>query len=149
MTSVKLPLDEGLPDHIARWLEEVTKRLRADLEAQGLRDFPELRGSHRRILQMIPPRGIRITDLALLAGMTKQALGEFVDWLEQWGFVASGRDPGDARVRLVTRTEQGDAAASAAQRAIEAVERAWRQEIGDRRFEAMKQAMRDLGRRKD
>jgi len=149
MTSVKLPLDEGLPDHIARWLEEVTKRLRADLEAQGLRDFPELRGSHRRILQMIPPRGIRITDLALLAGMTKQALGEFVDWLEQWGFVASGRDPGDARVRLVTRTEHGDAAASAAQRAIEAVERAWRQEIGDRRYEAMKQAMRDLGRRKD
>ena len=149
MTSVKLPLDEGLPDHIARWLEEVTKRLRADLEAQGLRDFPELRGSHRRILQMIPPRGIRITDLALLAGMTKQALGEFVDWLEQSGFVASGRDPGDARVRLVTRTEHGDAAASAAQRAIEAVERAWRQEIGDRRYEAMKQAMRDLGRRKD
>ena len=149
MTLVKPPLDEGLPDHIARWLEEMTKRLRADLEAQGLRDFPQLRGSHRRILQMIPPRGIRITDLALLAGMTKQALGEFVDWLEQSGFVVSGRDPGDGRVRLVTRTEQGNAAASAAQRAIEAVERAWRQEIGDRRYEAMKRAMRDLGRQQD
>ena len=149
MTPVKLPPGDGLPDHIARWLEEVTKRLRADLGAQGLRDFPELRGSHRRILQMIPPEGIRITDLALLAGMTKQALGEFVDWLERSGFAASGRDPGDGRVRLVTRTEQGDAAASAAQRAIEAVERAWRQEIGDSRYETMKQAMRDLGRPKD
>ena len=147
MTSVKRSADDDLPDHIARWLEQVTRRLQAELGAHGWRDFPELRGSHRRILQMIPPPGIRITDLALLAGMTKQALGEFVDWLEQSGFVASGRDPADGRVRLVTRTEQGDAAASAAQRAIEAVERGWRQEIGDSRYETMKQAMRDLGRR--
>ena len=149
MTSVKPPPGDALPDHIARWLEQVSRRLHADLGEQGLRDFPELRGSHRRILQMIPPHGIRITDLALLAGMTKQALGEFVDWLEQSGFVASGRDPADGRVRLVTRTERGDAAAATAQRAIEAVERAWRQEIGDSRYETMKQAMRDLGRPAD
>jgi DNA-binding MarR family transcriptional regulator len=149
MTSVKPPPGDALPDHIARWLEQVTRRLHADLGAQeDLRDFPELRGSHRRLLQMIPPPGIRITDLALLAGMTKQSLGEFVDWLEQAGFVASGRDPADGRVRLVTRTERGDAAAATAQRAIEAVERAWRQELGDSRYETMKQAMRDLGRRR-
>ena len=88
--------------------EFVQKRLRAELGAAGLRDFPELRGSHRRILQMIPAGGIRITDLARMAGMTKQSLGEFVDWLERRGFVTSGRDPADGRVRLVTRTADGD-----------------------------------------
>jgi DNA-binding MarR family transcriptional regulator len=139
------PPRDGLPDHIARWLEEVTRRMRAELGARGLRDFPELRGSHRRLLQMIPKQGIRITDLALLAGMTKQALGEFVDWLEQAGFVASGRDPADGRVRLVTRTALGDAAADTAQRAIEAVEQAWREQLGAERYEAMKQAMREIG----
>jgi len=122
-----------------------SRRLHADLGARGMRDFPELRGSHRRILQMIPSQGIRITDLALLAGMTKQALGEFVDWLERAGFVASGRDPVDGRVRLVKRTDRGDAAATAAQRAVAAVEQAWREEIGADRYEAMKQAMRELG----
>ena len=146
MTERKPPAEDGLPDHLARWLEAASKRLHADLGARGMLEFPELRGSHRRILQMIPAQGIRITDLARIAGMTKQALGEFVDWLERSGFVASGRDPADGRVRLVTRTAQGDAAASAAQHAIEAVERAWRQEIGDRRYETMKQAMRDLAR---
>ena len=146
MTSRKPPFpDDALPDHIARWLEMVTRRLRAELAARGMTDFPELRGSHRRILQMIPPQGIRITDLALLAGMTKQALGEFVDWLERAGFVASGRDPADGRVRLVTRTGRGDAAAATAQQAIEAVEQAWRAEIGADRYETMKQAMRELG----
>src|ERR1700733_12638982 len=102
MTSRKPAADDGLPDHLARWLEAVTRRLGAELGASGLRDFPELRGSHRRILQMIPAGGIRITDLARLAGMTKQSLGEFVDWLERRGFVASGRDPADGRGRRGT-----------------------------------------------
>lgn len=78
--------------------------------------------------------------------MTKQALGEFVDWLEQSGFVASGRDPADGRVRLVTRTPQGDAAATAAQQAVARVGRAWRRELGAAGFDTMKQALRDLGR---
>jgi DNA-binding MarR family transcriptional regulator len=146
MTVRKPPAEDALPDHVARWLEAASKRLYADLRIQGLLMFPELRGSHRRILQMIPPQGIRITDLALIADMTKQALGEFVDWLEQSGFVRSGRDPADGRVRLVTRTDRGDAAAEAASQAIAAVEREWRKELGTEVFETMKQALRQLGR---
>ena len=146
MTVRKEPGEDWAPDHMARWLEAMTKRLHADLGAQGGFAHPELRGSHRRLLQMIPPGGIRITDLACRADMTKQALGEFMDWLEQAGFVASGRDPADGRVRLISRTEQGDAAAIEAQRAIEAVERSWRTEIGPARYDAMKQVLRQLGR---
>jgi DNA-binding MarR family transcriptional regulator len=146
MTVCKERGEDWAPDHMARWLEVVTRRLRADLGAQGGFAFPELRGSHRRLLQMIPPEGIRITDLARRADMTKQALGEFMDWLEHAGFVASGQDPADGRVRLITRTEQGDAAATAAQRAIDAVERGWRTEIGAARYDAMKQVLRQLGR---
>ncbi|MGO8960691.1 MAG: MarR family winged helix-turn-helix transcriptional regulator [Streptosporangiaceae bacterium] len=146
MTVRKPPAEDALPDHLARWLEAASKRLYADIRAQGALVFPELRGSHRRILQMIPPRGVRITDLARIAGMTKQALGEFVDWLEQSGFVRSGRDPADGRVRLVTRTDRGDAAAEAASLAIAAVEREWRKEVGAAAFDTMKQALRQLGR---
>ncbi len=146
MTVRKPPAEDALPDHVARWLEAASKRLYADLRTQGLLMFPELRGSHRRILQMIPPQGIRITGLALIADMTKQAIGEFVDLLEQSGFVRSGRDPADGRVRLVTRTDRGDAAAEAASMAIAAVEREWRNELGAEVFETMKQALRQLGR---
>lgn len=145
MTARKEPGEDWAPDHMARWLEAVTKRLRADLGAQGWFAFPELRGSHRRLLQMIPSEGIRITDLARRADMTKQALGEFMDWLENAGFVVSRRDPADGRVRLITRTERGDAAAIEAQHAIDAVEREWRREIGAARYDAMKQALRQLG----
>lgn len=148
MTECKPSRDDGLPDHLARWLEAVSKRLHAELgtRARGMRDFPALRGSHRRVLQMIPPQGIRITDLALMAGMTKQALGEFVDGLEGSGFVSSRQDPADGRVRLVTRTAQGDQVAAATQRVFEEVEREWREEIGAARYDAMKQALRMLGK---
>ncbi len=144
MTVRKSDCGDPLPDHIARWLEAVTKRLHLELGAQSW-DFPGLRGSHRRILQMIPPDGIRITDLARLAGMTKQALGEFVNSLEDSGFVSSGPHPADRRVRLVRRTRQGDEAAESATRAIASVESSWRQEIGSGRYDAMKQALRELG----
>ena len=95
---------------------------------------------------MIPPGGIRITDLATLAGMTKQSLGELVGWLEKSGFVSSSRDENDRRVRLVSRTRLGDAASEATSQAVASVEERWREEIGAVRYDAMKQVLRELGR---
>src|SRR5579863_7700429 len=134
-----------LPDHLARWLEAVSRRLTSELRAHVNDEFPELRGSHRRILQMIPGEGIRITDLAALAQMTKQSLGEFADWLERSGFVRSQRDDTDRRVRRLFRTDLGDKAVDAAQRAFASIEAQWRQEIGPGLYDTMKQALRHLG----
>jgi DNA-binding MarR family transcriptional regulator len=137
---------DPLPDHLGRWLEAVRRRLGAELRARVDDEFPRLRGSHRRILQMIPAEGIRITDLAAMAQMTKQSLGEFADWLEQSGFVRSQRDDADRRVRRLFRTGQGDKAAAAAQQAFDSIEATWRQEIGPGQYDVMKQALRQLGR---
>jgi DNA-binding MarR family transcriptional regulator len=136
---------DPLPDHLARWLEAVDRRLRLELRTHVNDEFTQLRGSHRRILQMIPGEGIRITDLAAMAQMTKQALGEFADWLEQSGFVCSQRDDADRRVRRLFRTDLGDKAADATQRAFASIEAQWRQEIGPGPYDAMKQALRHLG----
>ena len=139
------PRPDTLPDHLLRWLESVGRRLHSELGAEISDEFRQLRGSHRRILQMIPAEGIRITDLAGMAGMTKQALGEFADWLEGSGFVCSQRNDGDRRVRRLFRTGLGDQAVDATQRAIAAIEARWRQEIGAGAYDTMKQALRQLG----
>jgi DNA-binding MarR family transcriptional regulator len=137
----------NLPDHLPRWLEAVSRRMSADLGRQvtSSGEFQDVRGSERRILQMVPAGSIRITDLAAVAGMTKQALGEFVDGLEASGLVRSGKDPSDGRVRLVSRTDRGDAVARATGQAIAAVEDQWREEIGPAAYEAMMSALRQLG----
>lgn len=108
--------------------------------------FPELRGNQRRILSMIPPDGARITDLARLAAMTKQSLGEVIDGLEQSGFVASRRSAADGRIRIVSRTQAGNDVVAASRKAIDVVEQEWRTEIGAARYAAMMDALRDLGR---
>jgi DNA-binding MarR family transcriptional regulator len=146
MTSGKTPAGDGLPDHLFRWLEAVTRRMGAELSGRDFSHSAGLGGGQRRILQMIPPGGIRITDLALIAGMTKQATGEFADRLEAGGFAVSRRDDRDRRTRLVARTPSGDAAAAEASRAIAAVEQRWREEVGPARYDAMKDVLRELGR---
>jgi DNA-binding MarR family transcriptional regulator len=120
----------------------------ADLGRQvtGSGEFLDVRGGERRILQIIPDGQVRITDLAVVAGMTKQALGEFVDRLEEAGLVRSSKDPSDGRVRLVSRTDRGDTVSHATNRAIAAVENQWRREIGPAAYDAMKSALRQLGR---
>jgi DNA-binding MarR family transcriptional regulator len=146
MTSGKLPDSGALPDHIFRWLEAATRRMAAELSGGSVSRSAGLRGGQRRILQMIPPGGIRITDLAQIAGLTKQAAGEFADLLEAGGFAVSGQDERDRRVRLVSRTPAGEEAAAEASRAIAAVEQRWREEVGPARYDAMKDVLRELGR---
>jgi DNA-binding MarR family transcriptional regulator len=134
-------------EHIAMLLDLASRRLRRDLNRladQLDTRYPQLRGSHFRLLQIIPAGGARITDLADMAAMTKQSLGEFVDHLEQHGYVESVRLPADRRVRLVRRTAAGDAAVADALRTIARLENHWRDELGERRYTTMRAALREL-----
>ncbi|MBJ8346295.1 MarR family winged helix-turn-helix transcriptional regulator [Antrihabitans sp. YC2-6] len=134
---------EFLPDHMFALVEGVRRRLRRDLSA--LSAAPQPRGSHVRLLQLIPEEGIRITDFAALSGMTKQSLGEFVDAMETEGMVTSRRLATDRRVRLVVRTPLGHNLVEAADRQIAAVEHAWRAEVGPQRYDTMKEVLREIG----
>ena len=124
MTSVNASLGQ-LEPHIANLLGVVLGRLRIEILADSEREFPGLRISHYRLLELIPAAGARITDLAELAAMTKQGLGQHVDYLQERGFAESERLTTDRRVRLVRRTGKGDEAVAFSRAAIERVEEAW------------------------
>ena len=101
--------------------------------------------SHYRLLEMIPPDGARITDLAEVAVMTKQGLGQHVDYLQRLGYVESDRLRTDRRVRLVRRTPKGDEAAAYSRTAIERVEALWADRLGQDRYQALRESLRELG----
>lgn len=144
MTPGKRISTDRLPDHVARWIDGVQRRLRVDIDDLAPEGLRQVRPGHRKLLQMIDADGSTITDLATSARMTKQALGEAVDLMEGDGLVVSGRDDADRRVRLVRRTEQGDVAVAQVDVLFVDVEERWREQLGDRRFATMKQAMREL-----
>lgn len=148
MTSVNgIPTapDGSADPHIAWLLGLVLKRLRAGIVEQSEAAFPGLRVSHFRLLELIPDGGGRITDLAEIAGMTKQGVGQHVDYLQDLGYTESDRLPDDRRVRLVRRTAKGDQAVAFSRAAIGRVEEVWQAEIGAERYAALREALRDLG----
>jgi DNA-binding MarR family transcriptional regulator len=149
MTSVNDPLKialsghaEGLRGlHIAGLLGLGLKRLRDEILIDGEERFPGLRVSHFRLLELIPDSGARITDLAGIAGMTKQGLGQHVDYLQERGYAESERVEGDRRVRLVRRTGEGDRAMEFSRASIDRVEQEWKRRLGEERFELFREAL--------
>lgn len=131
--------------HLAGVLASLMKRLRTDMAATTEAAFPDLRVSHLRLLELIPVEGARITDLAEVAGMTKQGLGQHVDYLERNGYVVSERLAEDKRVRLVVRTARGDEAVQVSTAAIAHVEERWRDELGPERYEEFLAVAKALG----
>jgi len=63
--------------------------------------------AHIHITRHLAVGGSRLTDLALNAGMSKQAMGDLVDQCEAWGIVRREADPHDRRARRVLFTEAG------------------------------------------
>src|SRR4051812_37854302 len=60
-----------------------------------------LRAPHVTALRAMDMDGTRITTMADRAGVTKQAMGQVVKDLEDWGYVFVDSDASDGRARLV------------------------------------------------
>lgn len=94
-----------------------------------------------RLLQRLDPNGIRITDLADRASVTKQTAGALVDQLERSGYVRRVPDPADARARLVILSKKGQKVCHAAAAEVAQVERQWRKHLGAKRYQEMQAAL--------
>src|SRR4051794_8918272 len=142
-------IDDFEPKHLGFLLDRVNKRMRHDLEVvageTGLQGrYDPLTASSFKLLSLIPPDGARVTDLASLAGMTKQALGQRVDLLEPLGYVETTPDPSDRRVRRISRTRSGDKVVEDVNALYQHLDASWRGVLGARRFETFKAVLLEL-----
>lgn len=103
-----------------------------------------LRPAHGRLMVFLHWSGSRISDIAKAQDVSKNAVGQLVAELEEWGYVERIPDPADGRAKLVRYTERGraliaDAATIAAtlDAEIEAI-------IGAERLEALRQTLADI-----
>lgn len=120
---------------------EAENRVMAALAKSGAGDITT---AQSRLLQRLDPAGMRLTDLAEQAGVTKQTAGALIDQLERSGYVARRPDPTDARARLVTLSDKGIEVCRSAAREVATVEKEWRKHLGDRRFDEMRAALLSL-----
>ena len=87
--------------------------------------------AHIHITRHLSVGGSRLTDLALSAGMSKQAMGDLVDQCEAWGIVRREADPHDRRARRVVFTASGLAWLEAFRGAVVQAESEFCQAVGE------------------
>lgn len=97
----------------------------ANLVARG-----QVGAAHIHITRHLATSGLRLTQLAHSAGMSKQAMGALVTQCEAWGMVTRAPDPSDGRARIVQFTTTGLAWLDAYREAVEQAEIELRQAIG-------------------
>ena len=90
----------------------------------------QVSAAHIHITRHLSLQGSRLSELAVSAGMTKQAMGDLVTQCEAWGLVRRTPDPQDARARRIVFTETGLVWLSAFERAVAQAEAEFRQEVG-------------------
>ena len=108
------------------------------LEAEG---HPQIRNAHGCVFRYIDVDGSRLTELAAQSGLTKQAVGEFVDELEQHGYVHRVPDPIDGRAKIIRLTKRGQDARRAALCIFTDIESEWAERFGDRRIAALREVL--------
>ena len=117
------------------------QRVREGYAAAG---FGDLRPAHEPIFRFLAPEGNRVTDLAVRAGMTKQAIGYLVDYLVEHGYLERVPDPTDGRAQVVRRTERGWEVNRTARRVVQQVQVEWARELGEERMNQLLERLRDL-----
>jgi DNA-binding MarR family transcriptional regulator len=103
--------------------------------------FEDQRFAFHAVFANIPPEGIRLTDLAQRAGVTKQAMSELVVDLERLGYVRRRPDPDDKRARVIEFTDRGWAAVDAALAAFEDIEVELARRVGKQRLAELRKTL--------
>ncbi|MDY6997822.1 MAG: MarR family transcriptional regulator [Actinomycetota bacterium] len=119
---------------------DAESRVMAALARAGV----DLTVAQSRLLQRLDPAGMRLTDLAEQARVTKQTAGALVDQLERAGYVVRRPDPTDARARLVTLSDRGVQLCRLAADEVAAIEQEWRNHLGDKDYNALRTALVSL-----
>ena len=97
----------GDPPLLALMTVAVDAIERRHLELMAESGFDDVRRAHNSVLANLPAAGMRLTELAHSAGITKQAMAELVEDLQEKGYVEKVPDPSDGRAKLIVWAERG------------------------------------------
>lgn len=106
--------------------------------------FTDQRMVYDRVFPFVPPEGIRLTELADRAGMTKQAMSELVADLVAMGYLQRVPDPTDGRAKLIEFTDRGWAAVHTVLGAFEEMEVALTARLGKRRMAELRRTLLEI-----
>ncbi len=106
--------------------------------------FADLRPRHGAVLAYLDEDGIRLADLARIAGRNKQTIAAVVDELENLGYLYRADDPADRRAKLIVPTERGRQRIRAGDEIVADIEKRHEARLGPPAYARFKQALRAI-----
>jgi DNA-binding MarR family transcriptional regulator len=138
----KTPLDQiplaGLLDMAS---EAMFVEFRGELVEAG---YGDIRPTHGCVFRFVREDGMRLTDLANLADLTKQSIGEIVDDLAGRGYVERFPDPADKRAKLIRLTAKGEQAQSVGFGLFAKIEQRWGERYGADRIAQARELLEEI-----
>ncbi len=119
-------------------LDTIRDRMIAALHEAG---FTDVVPAHFAVFRYPPPEGQRPSDVAIDAGMTRQAMGYLLGQLEQLDYLTRDGDPADQRSKRIHLTERGYAAAKIIRQAVREIEDELETELGPGQFAELRQLL--------
>lgn len=120
--------------------QSVRERLLISLAERG---FGDINQTHLAVFQYPPPDGVRATDLAHRAPMTKQAMNYLLLQLETLGYVERRPGPNGTR-RLVYLTPRGWQVTQTIWATLRQLQAEWALSLGPRRFDEFLATLKEL-----
>ncbi len=112
-----------------------------DLAASG---YGDIRPTHGCVFRFVRGEGMRLTELARLAAITKQSAGELGDDLVSLGYVERVPDPVDGPAKLIRLTERGAEAQRTGFKLFAKVEKRWAERFGTERVAQLREALEEI-----
>lgn len=111
------------------------------LEEAGITD---VRPTHGCVFRYVDDDGMRLTELAARAGLTKQSVGEVVDDLTRLGYIERFPDPTDKRAKLIRLTDKGATTQQTGFALFAKLEQDWADAFGADRVAALRSLLEEV-----
>jgi len=121
--------------------EAMLAEFRDELVKHG---YEDIRPTHGCVFRFIREEGMRLTELASYAGITKQSAGELVDDLVGLGYAERIADPADKRAKLICLTERGREAQRVGFGLFTEIEQRWAEHFGPERFAQLRELLEQI-----
>lgn len=121
--------------------EALFAEFRVELEKS---EYGDIRPTHGCVFRFVQDEGLRLTEIAERAKLTKQSVGEIVDDLVERGYAKRIPDPDDRRAKLICLTERGEAAQAHGRKLFAKVEKRWAERYGAERIAALRELLEEI-----
>jgi DNA-binding MarR family transcriptional regulator len=139
--SKTFPYNQDLASLLSLSFSAMNQELHNRLKEAG---FGDVRPAHSFLFQGLMPDGATAKTLVAHLGISKQAVSQMLDYLEECGYVARKPHPSDGRGKMVVLTERGWSLVRTKENIYKEIEQRWTRMIGSDHMKTLQQDLKHI-----